>query len=41
MNAVWFKIGPIITVVTAIFVLWYAGSVALNSAWAYDKAKRA
>ncbi|SHJ14742.1 NitT/TauT family transport system permease protein [Shimia gijangensis] len=41
MRGLWFRIGPIITVVIAIFVLWYAGSVALNSAWAHDKAKRA
>ncbi|MGR3714164.1 MAG: ABC transporter permease [Shimia sp.] len=32
---------PILTVVAAIFVLWYAGSVALNAPWAYDKAERA
>jgi NitT/TauT family transport system permease protein len=32
---------PILTVVIAIMVLWYAGSVGLNSKWAYDKAKRA
>ncbi len=31
---------PILTVVGAIFVVWYAAAVALNSAWAYDKAKR-
>ncbi len=41
MKGFWFRIGPIITVVIAIFVLWYAGAVALNSAWAQDKAKRA
>ncbi|WP_299350925.1 ABC transporter permease [uncultured Shimia sp.] len=41
MGAVWYRIGPIITVVIAIFVLWYAGAVALNTPWAYDKAKRA
>ena len=41
MGAVWFRIGPIITVVIAIFVLWYAGAVALNTPWALDKAKRA
>lgn len=35
------NIGPILTVVAAIFVLWYAGAVALNAPWAYDKAKRA
>ncbi|NOX38994.1 MAG: ABC transporter permease [Alphaproteobacteria bacterium] len=32
---------PILTVVIAIMVLWYAGAVGLNSKWAYDKAKRA
>ena len=41
MSALWYRVGPVITVVIAIFVLWYAGAVALNSAWAYDKAKRA
>ena len=41
MGAVWYRIGPIITVVIAIFVLWYAGAVALNTPWALDKAKRA
>ncbi|MFY0662010.1 MAG: ABC transporter permease [Shimia sp.] len=35
------NLGPILTVVTAIFILWYAGAVALNASWAYDKAKRA
>ncbi len=32
---------PILVVVLAIFALWYAGSVALNSKWANDKASRA
>jgi len=32
---------PVLTVVGAIFVIWYGAAVALNSAWAYDKAKRA
>jgi len=32
---------PVLTVVGAIFVIWYFAAVALNSAWAYDKAKRA
>ena len=41
MAALWYRIGPVITVVIAIFVLWYAGSVALNANWAYDKAERA
>ncbi len=35
------NIGPVLTVVVAIFVLWYAAAVALNAPWAYDKAKRA
>jgi len=32
---------PIVTVVAAIFVLWYAAAVALNAPWANDKAQRA
>ena len=32
---------PVLTVVTALFAVWYAGAVYLNSNWAYDKAKRA
>jgi len=31
---------PVGTIVLAIFVLWYAGSVALNAKWANDKATR-
>ncbi|MDR9485198.1 MAG: ABC transporter permease [Sediminimonas sp.] len=31
---------PILTVVAAIFALWYLGAVWLNSDWAYDKAVR-
>jgi NitT/TauT family transport system permease protein len=34
-------LGPILTVVVAIFVIWYGAAVALNAAWAHDKAKRA
>lgn len=41
MGKFWYKIGPIIVVVIAIFVLWYAAAVGLNTAWAKDKAKRA
>ncbi|MBR9843777.1 MAG: ABC transporter permease [Rhodobacteraceae bacterium] len=40
MAGLWHRLGPIVTVVIAIFVLWYAGAVALNAAWAQDKAKR-
>ncbi|QGX99457.1 ABC transporter permease [Roseovarius faecimaris] len=32
---------PILTVVAAIFVIWYAAAVALNAPWAKDKAQRA
>jgi len=32
---------PVLTVVAAIMVLWYAGAVALNAPWAYDQAGRA
>lgn len=32
---------PILTVVAAIFVIWYAAAVGLNAAWAKDQAKRA
>lgn len=35
------SLAPIFTVVAAIFVVWYLAAVALNSTWAYDKAKRA
>jgi NitT/TauT family transport system permease protein len=41
MAGLWYRLGPIITVVLAIFVLWYGATVALNAAWAQDKAKRA
>jgi len=32
---------PILAVVAAIIVMWYAGAVALNAPWAYDQAARA
>lgn len=32
---------PVLTVVTALFVMWYGAAVWLNADWAYDKAKRA
>lgn len=32
---------PVLTVVAAIILLWYAAAVGLNAAWAEDKAKRA
>lgn len=35
------NIVPVLTIVSAIFVLWYLAAIWLNSAWAYDKATRA
>ena len=35
------RILPILTVVGAIFVIWYAAAVWLNAPWAYNKAERA
>lgn len=32
---------PVLTVVAAIFVIWYGAAVWLNAAWAYDQAARA
>ncbi|GGA15460.1 ABC transporter permease [Neptunicoccus cionae] len=32
---------PVLTVVLAVFALWYGGAVLLNKNWAYDKAERA
>ncbi|WP_370231370.1 ABC transporter permease [Cognatishimia sp.] len=32
---------PVLTMIVALIVIWYGSAVALNSAWAYDKAKRA
>lgn len=41
MNGLWRKVGPVTTVVLAIFAFWYFMAVVLNSTWAYDKAERA
>ncbi len=35
------NIVPVLTVVAAIFAIWYVAAVALNAAWAYNKAERA
>ena len=32
---------PVVCVAACVVAIWYAGAVALNSAWAHDKAKRA
>ena len=36
----WSLIGPVFTILIVITAIWYASAVWLNSAWAYDKAKR-
>ena len=35
------NLGPVLTVIAAIIVLWYGAAVWLNAPWAYDKAQRA
>lgn len=35
------SLGPILTVIVAIFVAWYLAAIPMNAAWAKDKAKRA
>ncbi|MFN0115515.1 MAG: ABC transporter permease [Paracoccaceae bacterium] len=35
------KSAPILTVLTALVVLWYGGSVLMNAQWTYDQAERA
>ncbi len=37
----WTSFVPVLTVVAALFTFWYLGAVALNTAWAKDKAQRA
>jgi len=41
MTWVGHKLVPVLTVVLAIVVVWYAGAVGLNARWAEDKAQRA
>lgn len=41
MRWVWDRLGPVITVVTAIFVIWYVMAMVLNSAWTVDRLERA
>ncbi|MBL4808361.1 MAG: ABC transporter permease subunit [Rhodobacteraceae bacterium] len=40
MRKIWHNVFPVLVVVTAIMVLWYAFSVVLNKNWAYDKSTR-
>ena len=35
------SIVPILTVVSTLFVIWYAAAIGLNAPWAYNKAERA
>ncbi len=41
MRRVWDRFGPVITVVSAIFIIWYVMAVVLNSAWTIDRLERA
>jgi NitT/TauT family transport system permease protein len=41
MTRIFQKVLPILTIVLAIFVIWYGAAIKLNAPWAYDKAKRA
>ena len=41
MKRMWQKFGPVVTIVLAIFALWYVMAVVMNTNWAYDKAGRA
>lgn len=40
-GGIWASFVPVLTVVGALFAFWYIGAVALNTAWAQDKAQRA
>lgn len=40
-RALWHKLGPVLCILLVLLAMWYAGAVALNTAWAQDKAKRA
>jgi len=41
MGRLWNSAGPVLAVVLALFVLWYAAAIPMNAAWAQDKAQRA
>ena len=35
------SLAPVLTMIVALIAIWYGAAIALNSAWALDKAKRA
>ena len=35
------KVGPVLAVIAALIVIWYAAVIRLNAPWAYDQAQRA
>ena len=41
LRRLWSKSGPVLVILLILLVIWYIAAVVLNSAWAYDKAKRA
>lgn len=41
MKRIWDRIGPVATVVIAIFTIWYVMAIVLNSAWTLDRLERA
>ncbi|MCW1956158.1 MAG: ABC transporter permease [Roseobacter sp.] len=41
MTEFWHRAGPVLTMILLLVALWYAAAVALNAAWAKDKAARA
>ncbi len=41
LRRIWHRAGPILTILAVLLAVWYASAVALNAAWAKDKAKRA
>lgn len=41
MTEFWHRAGPVLTMILLLVALWYAAAVALNAAWAMDKAARA
>lgn len=41
MTEFWHRAGPVLTMILLLVALWYAAAVALNAAWAKDKATRA
>lgn len=41
LRALWERFGPVFTILALLMILWYGAAIALNAAWAKDKASRA